>query len=685
MTSSVQKTFHENHKYIRGIDGLRALAVLAVLLFHLASTFLPGGFSGVDVFFVISGYVISASLARDSNSNLFHFITSFYARRIIRIFPALIVCLVVASIVTTLFVPASWLSSTSSRTGLFAFFGLSNFALVWFNDGYFAPRVEFNSFTHTWSLGVEEQFYAVFPLIMFVWLKYKEKKNIWGSLVNWLLAILLMISFLYSCYETSASPDKAFYLLPSRFWELACGALLFKLHSRQKLIPTAAIKQRFCLLAGIILVGLGFILSDKRSFPFPWAILSVGGTVLLIAGLLNRSDRKPTIQNLLESSVFVYIGKISYSLYLWHWPVYVLLRWTLGLETAFEKGLAITLTFALAHVSYKFVEKPIRQNKYSIGRPNWQVISVGITAIVISFCFVQVVFKSQSVMSLSVTKDKKIWYPYEWPEAVTNEKQKIFVGRKLFVLGDSHAGAYSTMLQKLSDEYGVKIVKLSAGGCGVASLLKPVMNQGDKCSENIEKEISTMEASASPGDILFLASLRMNRFGDEWALFPEKDVIDAQFSEKSSSDRERALEETKELIRRFEKLEVHIVIDAPLPIFKSPPFRCSDWFNKSNPVCLSGFTMRRDALLNDRKPVMKSLDLLVSDFPKLIIWDPFPILCKTNICSAFEQNKPLFFDDDHLSAYGNRVPYSSFKSLVKKIWLPNRDNRRSYKAQPRRA
>ncbi len=663
------KSFYGKNSYIKGIDGLRALAVLAVMLFHIDPSFLPGGFSGVDVFFVISGYVVSASLVRYSNSNFFDFTVGFYARRIIRIFPALIVCLVIVSIVTTIFIPESWLSSTSSKTGLLAFFGLGNYALIWFNDGYFSPRVEFNSFTHTWSLGVEEQFYVIFPLIIFIWIKYKKRKNLLGLLANWLLAVLLILSLFYSYFETSSNPNKAFYLLPSRFWELACGALLFQFHSRQKIIADSLVKQHFYLLSGIILIGLGFVFSDKQSFPFPWAILSVSGAALLISGLVNNHDGNPLIKNILESQVFVQIGKTSYSLYLWHWPVYVFFRWTVGLESIFEICLAVLLTFMLANVSYYLIEKPIREHRSVINCQNWQAISSGIATIIISFLLSNFIFKSQPTIGLSVTKNKEIWYPHEWPTEIIDGPEKIFIGRKLFAIGDSHAGAYSTMLQKLSDEYGVEIVKLSTGGCGVANLLRPAMGKGEKCIKEIENLIAKVESSASAGDILFLASLRMNRFGDQWALFSDKKIADSQYSEKSLSDRKAALREAEDLLKKFEKLQVKVLIDAPKPIFKSPPFRCSDWFNSSNPVCLSGFILPQKILLEHRQPVMDSLDKLADNFPELAIWDPFPILCETSVCSAFgKNNMPLFFDGDHLSAHGNRILYPSFKSLIKRMW-----------------
>lgn len=164
----------ENNSYIKGIDGIRAIAVLAVLIFHLDINILPGGFTGVDIFFVISGYVVSASLLRNYNIDFKEFALEFYKRRIIRIFPSLIVCLIVSSIVTVLFIPASWLSYTTNKTAIAAFLGLSNFALILFNDGYFSPRTDFNPFTHTWSLGVEEQFYLIFPLLFYIHIKYKN-------------------------------------------------------------------------------------------------------------------------------------------------------------------------------------------------------------------------------------------------------------------------------------------------------------------------------------------------------------------------------------------------------------------------------------------------------------------------------------------------------------------------------
>jgi len=656
--------------YIKGIDGLRAAAVLAVLFFHLHPAMLPGGFSGVDIFFVISGYVVSASLLRHADSHFIQFASSFYARRILRIFPALIVCLLVSSLATSLFIPASWLSQANSATALAALFGLGNFALIFFNDGYFSPRTDFNPFTHTWSLGVEEQFYLIFPAIFFLWMKYSRRTALISAAARYLLASLLLISFLYAAYATSKTPDLAFYLLPARFWELAAGAFLLQLHSQDRMMPRSCLGANLHFAAGVLLVAAGFVLSDKKAFPFPWAVLPVCGTVSLISGLMHKTEAKPLVQQLLESSPFVYIGKISYSLYLWHWPVYALLRWTSGLHTMEEYCLAITFSFLLAVCSYHCIENPFRTAKFLADHPSRQIIRAGLSAITAAFILIGAVFFFQPMISLSVTKDRKTWYPYPWPEKKTDAR-KIFAGRKIFAIGDSHAGAYATMLQKLSDEHGAEIINMSEAGCGIANLIKSKIDKGKRCAEVFDSYLDEIRETSSPGDIVFLASLRMNKICDQWDILKSKQELNISEDENHLNDYNDALLETAEIISIFKNMNLHVVIDAPKPVFSSPVFRCSDWFNRSNPICSAGFSMDRNFLLQYRQPVMNSLAVLSKQFPNLTVWDPFPILCeKGTACSVFDQQngKPLFFDGDHLSAHGNRVLYPSFESLTRSIW-----------------
>ncbi|WP_044425068.1 acyltransferase family protein, partial [Pseudomonas avellanae] len=242
--------------YIPAMDGLRAVAVLAVIVFH--ANFLgiiPGGFTGVDMFFAISGFVISKSLFERRNSTFGDYLRDFYRRRFLRILPALLAVLFVSFLASAMFMPQYWLSELINRTGLAAFFGLSNFVLAWNTDTYFSPSAELNPYLHTWSLGVEEQFYIFFPVIYFVWLRYRVRFGmVWA-----LLPLLALASMAISAYQTPFDPPSAFYLLPSRFWEFAAGAMLFQIIGTRRFPSRYSKLWRFLLPSGLTLIMTGFL------------------------------------------------------------------------------------------------------------------------------------------------------------------------------------------------------------------------------------------------------------------------------------------------------------------------------------------------------------------------------------------------------------------------------------------
>ncbi len=237
------------------------------MLYHLDSSFLPGGFAGVDVFFVISGYVVARSLSGRTGESFGSFLLGFYSRRVRRIVPALVLCLTATALLTVLFIPDSWLSSTTSQVGLYAFFGLSNLALVWFQDDYFSPRAEFNPFVHTWSLGVEEQFYFLFPLLIFLWFRsFRQPKRAPTVIIaDALIPALALISLYTAFYMGQHRSDWAYYMLPARFWELAVGVILFQLQAKGR-IPNLSRKYAPAILAaGLLLIGA---YSGERERPF---------------------------------------------------------------------------------------------------------------------------------------------------------------------------------------------------------------------------------------------------------------------------------------------------------------------------------------------------------------------------------------------------------------------------------
>ncbi|SCW46645.1 acyltransferase family protein [Pseudomonas sp. NFACC05-1] len=648
-------------QHIPAIDGLRALAVLSVIIFHADFLkALPGGFTGVDIFFVISGYVISQSLSARANLSFVAYLADFYRRRFLRIVPALLSMLLVCGMLSAMFVPQAWLSAQNDRTGLAAFFGLSNFVLAWNTDTYFSPSTQLNPYTHTWTLAVEEQFYLVFPLIHFLWLRYRER----SKLVWTLLPLLALVSLAYSAFETRDHPLEAFYLLPSRFWELAAGAILFQMIATGRLAPTSPFVSQVALLGGLALVTSGLFLADERQFPFPWALITVSGTLLIIAAVAQETAPSSRLLRLLQSSPATYIGRLSYSLYLWHWPVLVLLRWTTGLELLVVQLAYPVIVMALAAASYHWVETPLRTGDSMFQRRAWITITSGLCALALSWSGARWVSENPEAVSLSQTRDAYTWFSRRLPQRPASESinDSPLQGRQLFVFGDSHAAAYRTMLSLASRQLGIRVVEYERGGCPVASLIAP--DPQGACAPAREKALRDIEARAKPGDIVFLASLRMPELaGREWAR-GEETVFNDVLAELTPGKMVEARISAETVLRRLMAAEVRVLINAPMPLFKAPPYRCSDWFNRMNPICTPGFTITRDRLDQLRAAQMALLDRLARQYSMLRIWDPLPLLCPGPTCSAYRDDKPIFRDGDHLSGHGNRLLAPSFMKAL---------------------
>lgn len=656
-----------SNRYISGIDGLRALAVLSVIFFHLGVPIIPGGFTGVDVFFVISGYVVTGSLvaACCKETQFSAFALGFYARRLLRIYPALVVCLLVSVFAQVLFVPASWLSLSSEKAAISAFFGFSNFSLISSNDGYFSPRVEFNPFTHTWSLAVEEQFYLLFPGLFYLWYVGNQCFGAKAIVARAFLPLLLVASLIFARHETVVDFDRAYFLLPSRFWELLAGALLLLAHDAGRLKVSSSFARQGLAALGLSLIVLGVVVADKRAFPYPWALLPVVGTLLTITALASSSVTQiGWVDYLLSNRLIVLIGKLSYSLYLWHWPTFVLFKWTVGLERWEYQAVALSITVFIAGLSYQYLEKPIR---YSVGMRRFaskRIVVSGLALVFACALSAWVMQRGQSYLTLSVTGNKVDWYPKSWPgtsSSIDMGASKPMAGRTVFVVGDSHAAAYATLMQMLREHQDIAVQEFSKAGCHVASLAEPV---DLPCALYVEGVLNTIQNQAKPGDVVMLAALRVPRLGDQWLTFDSEEVRRNWASADAQTGREAALREADQLVTRIEAIGLTVLIDAPKPVFPSPAFRCSDWFNKSNPVCRGGLQVPKVVTLKHRAPVMTALDQLKARHPYLIVWDPLGVLCPGTACSAVSGGVPLFFDGDHLSAVGNRKLFPSFLAVI---------------------
>ena len=353
--------------YRPDIDGLRAIAVLAVVLFHIGLAPLGGGYVGVDIFFVISGYLITGIVKREMEENRFTF-ASFYERRARRILPALFFLLLVG------FGLALWVSMPQDLAN----YGASGAAAVLFSSNiyfflktnYFDAAAEFQPLLHTWSLAVEEQFYFLFPPVLWLAIRMKRIK----AVVLTILALSLLLSVLVS----ARAPSFAFYLLPTRAWELMMGAAL-----ALGMVPWPSSQRMNEGLSVAALIGLGaaiFFFNDETVFPGIAAVLPCGAAAVLIQ---SGATSDSLVRRLLSNRLMVGIGLISYSLYLWHWILLAFARQalaTLELPMIWAVGVFIG-SFVMAYLSWRVVEQPFR-NKSHFSRARIFALSGGLGAIV---------------------------------------------------------------------------------------------------------------------------------------------------------------------------------------------------------------------------------------------------------------------------------------------------------------
>ncbi|KAG1700459.1 O-acetyltransferase OatA [Nymphon striatum] len=341
-------------RHIAGIDGLRAISVLAVIAFHYFSGFESAGYLGVDVFFVISGFVITASIASyEAPNSLKEFAVKFYLRRFKRLLPALFAVVIFTSIMVMLVTTEG---QDNLRTGALALVGGANIFLYIKEADYFALTSELNPFTHMWSLAVEDQFYLLFPFLLWGCAFFSIEKS--QTSLNKLLMILGVISFAslvtfiaFFKFDYSFS----FYMMPTRLWQIGSGILIYLLASRTNTL--LALKNVPLFIPVLIL--LGTLLFGHHS-PLVAHIVVTVATAFALAILWFSQEKA----NFLGHGIPAYVGKISYSLYLWHWPFLVLAKHTIG-TSPLVISMCLLLTFIFAASSYHFVEQPVRYAKIS--------------------------------------------------------------------------------------------------------------------------------------------------------------------------------------------------------------------------------------------------------------------------------------------------------------------------------
>lgn len=431
-------------EYRPSIDGLRAVAVLAVLLFHLDKKWLPGGFVGVDIFFVISGYLITSIIFLECKQQRFS-LAEFYQRRVARIFPALYVVLFATIII------ASWIYSdqdfASAGANMFATaLSIANFKLLT-QGNYFTLSPDAQPFLHTWSLSVEEQFYLIFPPFLFVLYRYfRQGRMLLGSII-----VVLLLSFAACIYLTSLNPTWAFYLLPTRAWELLAGCTLAAIaeRSNRPLMPKV---NDILTNIGIMVIGVTLLfIKDGNTFPGVWAALPVLGAVLVIG--VNKGADSFT-EKVLSLFPFVFIGKISYSLYLWHWPVFSFVDYGLyQVDSLTRLVLKIALTFAISIMCYFLIEQPARRY---LNVPKRRLVAFSAAGLVaILFIISGLSIRNGNYLNASIDSIKTGGI------AVNQASTK----GSIVLMGDSNGSMYGKTMKEIAKQLDFKlnIISVAAG------------------------------------------------------------------------------------------------------------------------------------------------------------------------------------------------------------------------------
>lgn len=534
--------------YRPDIDGLRAVAVLSVISFHLAHRFLPGGFLGVDIFFVISGYLITSILWHEVVDGRFS-IVRFYDRRVRRILPALLAVLLVTTAVALLvLLPADLLGYARSLVATLLFVPNVYF---WRDTDYFARLAEQKPLLHTWSLGVEEQFYILFPLGLFLLRKAPNR------LVVAVLGGITAVSFAGNVFALHVGGDSpAFFLLPTRAWELSVGALLAVLP------PAASARRRGAWLAGLCglaLVALA-ILHPLTLLPtLPAATPAVLGTALIIwAG----SGGTGVASRLLALGPLVFIGLISYSLYLWHWPIIVFAKYYLVRELTWqEELLLLPLMIAIATASWRFIERPFRGSAVPILRVRAGAVSVSLVLAAVGALMLAAHGFPQRLSAAAAVMNEAVGTNYRCGlrdylalgssrACVVNLPSREPRDAQAVLLGNSHMQMYVPVWRRILVERGRRGLLVPANGC----LPTLVTNLSLECMAVARRNLA---------EVLKLPAVTTVIVGLNWTL--EEDALVDPSGRPVDNRGERALDAAlDDLLDRIQQSGRRVILIGPL-------------------------------------------------------------------------------------------------------------------------
>jgi len=640
------------------IDGLRAIAILSVVGYHAFPGLIPGGFAGVDVFFVISGYLISGIIIGALATRSFRF-TDFYARRIRRIFPALIIVLV-ATLICGWFI----LDQDEFRQLWRQVAGSAAFVanlVQWHDAGYFDAVSQAKPLLHLWSLGIEEQFYIFWPLILYL---------CWRLRIPFLALIIAVgvPSLVSSWWLAVADPAAAFYSPWPRFWELLAGASLAAMHQPEE--PACEPSWRADLMSGtgLALLAIAMVVLDRHQ-PYPgWrAMIPVAGTALAIHG----GPGSQLSRRLLAQRWMVGIGLISYPLYLWHWPLFSMAYIAAGsVPGVMVRAAIVVASVILAWLTFVLVERPVRQAVRSKTMPallGCALASLGAAGFLGYRSYLDIVPSGNIIAptDIDVTVDA-LRNPNDLPEATRCLPALSYLGAAVdrcasnssdplvLVLGDSHAGHLYTGL--IESQLPVELIW--NGGCPPMREL-PLADGCDRRWAALERFSQDRRLSLK----VVVISTYYNLYVHGESLSGNRNVQhDAAVADIASRhDRQIGVQQVFESgldrsIGYFERLGLHVVFVLDVPELPYHARSCLVRKHLRQMQEGNGCPATPRAVVDRSELEMRqSTARLLLRHPDLTVFDPATVLCTRQVCHATQDRHLLYRDDNHLSAEGSRV------------------------------
>ncbi|KLV07447.1 acyltransferase [Photobacterium aquae] len=661
-------------KYRPDIDGLRAIAVIAVIIFHMNAQWLPGGFIGVDIFFVISGFIITSVIYPQINAGRFSF-DIFYIKRIKRILPLFyLVATSSLALAYLIYTPNDFVGFANSLRYASVF--ISN---IYFEkqSGYFAPAAETMPLLHTWSLSVEEQFYFIWPVLLILASKYLSRR---------LFAIVMGLTLValtgLSQYMALNDPSAGYYLIQSRGFELLIGALLaialYEKRARGLSLPTQAY-QLLGVAGALGIALLSVVLNKNHVFPGINALWVTLATCMLI---LAGESQHSWVSRFLGRSPFLLLGRLSYSLYLWHWPVLAFYRYTFNQLGPVDALICAVITFALSVFSWRLYENPLR---YLRLHHRWVYLFYLVLPIAIAVTTAKLIAKNEGYPHRFSEQVQKLFqassldfFELQHPQ-LDGEELKPFENNiigddslnhpeqlRALVWGDSHGGHFRGFVDELGKIYGFSALYGGAGGCPPA-LGMDIIKHGEPEGECEDTNTQLAEAlQNTKAKVVFLAG--------RWAMYTETtrspgekgDNVylgdEISHSESKANNRRVLREGLERTVQYLIARGITPVIFEQAPDYPFMPSNC--WVKKATFTAFTGTNCNIDSgAMTTRQGYANQLVRdIAAKYPQVILLPVVGALCDSKECQSMLNGVPLYSDNNHLNDAGAREIFKTMQA-----------------------